>query len=172
MDNLERFLLTSPLGVPSCSNHIMDIELNTNTWGFKCAFTCTHSIVGWDLSLPYHRTSIASRRSQFTVTYALCRKFAVILLYLYIIVTENTNGNSPWWLIQWPIWGKVGHTHASLLQCVIDININWLQISTEQVFQQPQLLGLNGEAPPFQPHVDQSICKELWGNHMLLCFRL
>ena len=114
----------------------MGIELNTNTWGFKCAFTCTHRIVGWDLSLPYRRTSITSRSEVCPMS------VSSYFLYLYIIVTdtENTNSNSPWWSIQWPIWGKVSHTHALLSQCVIDIN--WPQISTEQVFQWPQLFGL------------------------------
>ncbi len=46
------------------------IGSNTNSQVFKCAFTYTHSIVGWGFSLPYHETSIASRQFHFIVAYA------------------------------------------------------------------------------------------------------
>ena len=79
LETLKWFLLASPLSVCICSSHIIGIELSTNIWVFKCAFTCTHCIVGWDLSIPYHGTFITSGQSRFSVTYALGWKFAPCL---------------------------------------------------------------------------------------------
>jgi hypothetical protein len=39
--------------------------------------------------------------------------------------------------------------HTQYSHSVPYTSIDFLQISTEQVFQRPQLLGLNGGAPPF-----------------------
>ncbi len=109
LENLEWFQLTSPLGVPGCSNHIIGIRLNTNTWVFKCALTCTHSIVGWGFSLPYHRTSITSGRSHYTATNALGRRFIPmslsLCLYINMSVTENKNSSSLGGWYNNLIWG-------------------------------------------------------------------
>ena len=51
-------------------------------------------------------------------------------------------------------------THAYLLtECH-----NWLHYSTELVYNNPNLLGLDGGAPPFQPHVERSILEKLGGK--------
>ncbi len=80
IENFERFLLASPLGIPGCSNHLKGIKMNTTTWVFKCALTYTYSIVGWGFSLPYRGTSITFGQSHFIVTYSLGQRFAPMSL--------------------------------------------------------------------------------------------
>jgi hypothetical protein len=128
--------------------------LNTNSQVFKCALTYTHSIAGQGFSLPYSGKSITSGQSHFIVAYALGRRFVPLslLLCLWMSFTENTNSNSPGDQFNYLKWGC-----QSCTRLLVDV-VPWLTSFFNRAgLQQPQLLGFDGGAPPFQPHVEQSI---------------
>jgi hypothetical protein len=114
-----------PTGEPTTEsiedNQETAVGLNTNSWVFKCALTCTHSIVGWGFSLPYHGTSIASGQFHFIVAYARGRKF------LLPFPLQHREYNTPL-VIDSTTWcGDLNLTHANSWSRDV------LQISTELV---------------------------------------
>ncbi len=71
---------------------------------------------------------------------------------------KEYNHNSPGDRFDYPVKGTLvlhALTHRAMIDFKFQQSWSW---------QQPQLIGLDGAAPPFQPHVDQSNLDELKGK--------
>ncbi len=95
-----------------------------------------------------------SGQSHFIVAYALGQRFVLLSLSLCLCMsfTENTNINSPGDQFDYLKWGR-----QSCTRLLVDV-VPWLTSFFNRAgLQQSQLLGFDGGAPPFQPHVERSI---------------
>ncbi len=85
----------------------LSIQMCVYMHSLHCRVRPKHPL-SWDV----HNLRAITIRSDICTWLEVCPVSLLSCSYINISVTENTNGNSPWWSIRWPIWGKVSHAHS------------------------------------------------------------